>query len=172
MRSISDDAEVSRDEQLEFARRIALNLLETRARSADELRRAMARKSVSEEISAELLGRLEAVGLVDDQAFATALVNTRTKVARRGARHIRQELREKGVPEDVAEVALAGVDPQDALDAAMTFASKKVRSMQGVDPVTVKRRLYGALARRGFSADMVRHVVDAAMGDVAEPFEE
>ena len=156
---------MGRDEQLEFARRIALNLLESRARSADEIRRAMGRKLVPEDIIEELLGRFEAVGLVDDQAFATALVNTRTKVARRGSRRIRQELREKGVPDDVAAVALAGVDPADELDAAMTFAVKRVRSMQGLDSSVAKRRLYAALARRGFSTDVVRRVVEESLAE-------
>lgn len=163
---------MGRDEQLEFARRIALNLLETRARSSEELRRAMARKLVPEEIIEELLGRLEAVGLVDDEAFATALVNTRTKVARRGARHIRQELRSKGVPDDVAAEALAAVDPEDELEAARTFATKKMRSMQGLDTVVAKRRLYGALARRGFGSDVVRCVVDEVLLEADDPFDE
>lgn len=155
---------MGRDEQLEFARRIALNLLTTRARSADELRRAMAKKLVPEDIAEELLGRFEAVGLVDDEAFAAALVTTRTKVARRGSRRIRQELREKGVPEEVAAGALAAMDPQDELEAAMTFAAKKVRSMAGLDDTVAKRRLYGALARRGFAADVVQRVVAETAG--------
>ncbi len=157
---------MSRDEQLEFARRIALNLLETRARSEAELRKAMDRKNVPADIAEELLTRLNAVGLVDDEAFAVALVNTRTKVARRGGARIRQELREKGVPDDVAAGALSQVDPEDELAAAETFAAKKVRSMAGLDPVVAKRRLYGALARRGFGPDVVRRVVaEALSGD-------
>ena len=162
---------MGRDEQVEFARRIALNLLETRARSADELRRAMAKKLVPEDIIADLLERFERVGLVDDAAFATALVNTRTKVARRGRARIRQELREKGVPETVAADALAAVDPEDELAAASQFAVKKVRSMASLDPAVARRRLYGALARRGFGSDVVRHVVEDALGAHGEAHE-
>ncbi len=155
---------MGRDEQIEFARRIALNQLETRARSADELRRAMAKKRVPDDIIEELLGRLERVGLVDDAAFATALVNTRTKVARRGARRIRAELREKGVPDELAEEALSTVDPADEMAAAREFAAKKVRSMAALDPAVARRRLYGALARRGFGSDVVRAVTEDALG--------
>ena len=173
VRSISeDDGALSRDEQLEFARRIALNLLETRARSESELRKAMARKDVAEDIADELVSRLAAVGLVDDQAFAVALVNTRTKVARRGGARIRQELREKGVSEDVAAEALAQVDPADEMEAAVTFAEKKVRSMPGLDDAVAKRRLYGALARRGFAPDVVRQVVEDAMSSREDPWNE
>ena len=157
---------MGRDEQLEFARRIALNQLETRARSADELRRAMAKKLVPEDIIEDLLERFERVGLVDDAAFATALVNTRTKVARRGARRIRAELREKGVPDELAEEALAEVDPQDELEAATDFAAKKARSMASLDPAVARRRLYGALARRGFGSDIVRQVTEDALGSL------
>lgn len=124
----------------------------------------MSRKKVSPEIADEILGRLEAVGLIDDEAFALALVNTRTKVARRGGSRIRAELREKGVPDEVAAEALAQVDPQDELDAAKTFAAKKARTMTGLEDVVAKRRLYAALARRGFSPDVVRLVVHETLG--------
>ncbi len=150
---------MSRDEQLEFARRIALNLLQTRARSEAELHKALARKGVPEGIAEELLERLGSVGLVDDDAFAVALVNTRTTVARRGRARIRQELREKGIGDDVAVAALSQVDPEDELAVARAFAAKKLRSMTGLDQTVARRRLYGALARRGFGPDMVRRVV-------------
>lgn len=166
------DGAVSRDEQLEFARRIALNLLETRARSEAELRRAMARKAVTEDIAEDLLSRLSAVGLVDDAAFASALVNTRTKVARRGGARIRQELREKGVADDVAAEALAQVSPEEEWEAAVTFAEKKVRSMSGLDEAVAKRRLYGALARRGFGPDVVSRAVARALGAQDAPWDD
>lgn len=173
VRSISEtEGTLSRDEQIEFARRIALNQLETQPRSAEELRKAMARKDVAEDIIEYLLSRFAAVGLVDDQAFAIALVNTRTKVARRGGIRIRQELRQKGVSDDVAEQALAQVDPEDELEAARTFAAKKIRSMAGVDEVVAKRRLYGALARRGFTPDVVRRVVRATLEPDDDSFED
>ncbi len=132
----------------------------------------MARKDVPEDVAEDLLTRLTSVGLVDDEAFAVALVNTRTKVARRGGARIRQELREKGVSDDVAAGALSQVDPEDELNAATTFAAKKVRSMKGLDNAVSKRRLYGALARRGFGPDVVRRVVADALGPRHDSWDE
>lgn len=173
MRSISEtESSLSRDEQIEFARRIALNQLETQPRSVEELRKAMARKGVAEDIIEYLLSRFAAVGLVDDRAFAIALVNTRTRVARRGGIRIRQELRQKGVSDDIAQQALSQVDPEDELEAAMTFAAKKARSMAGLDEVVARRRLYGALARRGFTPDVVRRVVQSTLEPENDSFED
>ncbi len=119
----------------------------------------MARKNVPEDIIDEVMARFAAVGLIDDEAFAMALVSTRTTVSRRGGHRIRQELREKGVADEVAVEALSSVDPDEELAAATAFAARKVRSMNGLDEAVAKRRLYGALARRGFGPDVVRRVV-------------
>lgn len=160
---ISEPRPSSRAEQLEVARRIALKQLESRQRTEEELRRALAKRNTPEDVIDELLDRFREVGLVDDHAFATALASTRVSVQRRGAARIRQELRDKGVPQDIADQAIQGIDHHDEFDAALAFARKRASTMGHLEHLVVKRRLYGALARRGFSADVVRRAVETAL---------
>lgn len=148
-----------------MARRIALKQLESRARTEAELRRALARRDTPEEVADELISRFKEVGLIDDAAYARALTNTRLDVQRRGAMRIRQELRNKGIDDELIQDSLAEIDPEDELAAAEAFARKKMRSYQGLEPPVVKRRLYGALARRGFGPETVRRAAEAALTD-------
>lgn len=161
----SEPQPASRLEQLEVARRIALKQLESRQRTEEELRRALAKRNTPEDVIDELMTRFKDVRLVDDHAFAVALATTRVSVQRRGAARIRQELREKGVPQDIAEEAIRGIDAQDEYDAALTFALKRASTMRTLEHLVAKRRLYGALARRGFSADVVRRAVETALDE-------
>lgn len=151
-----------------MARRIALKQLESRARTAEELRRALTKRNTPEDVIEEIVDRFRDVGLVDDAAFARALMNTRVEVQRRGGLRIRQELRQKGVPDDVVAEAMGELDRESELEAATAFAVKKARSLTGLDPMVAKRRLYGALARRGFTADVVRAAAEAATGEAVE----
>ena len=152
--------EISRAEQLEFARRIALRLLDARSRSEAELRSRLASRGVPEDVSEELMERFREVGLLDDAAFADALTQTRVQVDRHGVTRIRAELRRRGVDEDVAAEALSRVGQEEQLEAARAFAQRRARTLAGLDSRVARRRLAGALGRRGFGGAVVSLVVD------------
>ncbi len=143
---------------LEFARRIALRLLDSRSRSEAELRTKLAAKGVPQEQIDELLGRFREVGLVDDAAYAKALARTRREVNRQGRGRIQQELQRQGLSPEDAEAGLAELDQDGELEAARAFAERRARSLSGLEPHVAKRRLLGALQRRGFSVGVAMQV--------------
>lgn len=118
----------------------------------------MAKRFVPDEIIVEVLDRFEDVGLVDDTQFAALWVEGQQRRMKSG-RVLRQELRRKGVDDEVITEALE-LTPDDAdYQAALTFATKRVRSMSGLEPAVRYRRLAGALARRGFAPGLCHRVV-------------
>ncbi|AQP44606.1 regulatory protein RecX [Tessaracoccus flavus] len=155
-------------DQLEVARKIALDLLAVRQRSAHELGAAMARRNVPDDVAGEIIARFTGVGLVDDEAFAAALTSTRSTVGQRGRHRIRAELQAKGIDREVAESALADLDPDDELEAALALARRRARSMTSLEPHVARRRLAGVLARRGFPSSVVSAAVSEALGGSVE----
>ena len=156
-----------------MARKIALDQLATRQRSEHELRATLARRNVPGDIIDELMVRFTEVGLIDDESFAAALSTTRATVGQRGRYRIRQELSAKGIDREVAEAAIANLDPDDELEAAIALATKRARSMSGLEPHVARRRLAGVLARRGFPSSVVSAAVARALDTQAhetEPF--
>ncbi len=97
------------------------------------------------------VARLTELGYVDDTAWAAGYV-ARTRSTERSARILRAELREHGVDADtVAEALLAHDDDAAALAAARRLG----RSHRRLPPDARDRRLYAALARRGFGPDTI-----------------
>lgn len=154
MRSISD---------IEFARKIALDLLSARPRSEAELRAALGKKDVPPEIVDELCQRFNEVGLLDDAAFAATLATSRSQHSGRGRMRIRQELRQKGVDDEVAQAALEEISVDDEIEAARAVAAKKQRALGKLEHHVAKRRLVGVLSRRGFSSSVVMQVADETL---------
>lgn len=153
----------------DVAREIALRRLSLRAHSRAELAAAMARKNVPSEIIDEILERFEEVQLIDDAAFAEAWTRSRHTHRSISRRVIAQELRTKGIDPEVAREALAEVSDEDELEAARRIAAKKARSLASLDHQVARRRLAGALARRGFGSSVVHRVVTEALaGDPDE----
>jgi regulatory protein len=148
------------------ARKILLDALTGQARSRRELRDKLARRDVPPELAERLLDRFTEVGLIDDDAFARAWVESRQRSRGLARRALAQELRRKGVDDETARCALDDLDPADEEDAARALVRKKLRTLRGVDTTTATRRLAGLLARKGYPAGMAFAVVRDELGAV------
>ncbi len=164
-----------------YLERAALFYLERYASSVANLRNILDRK-VRRSVEAhgtdlaegrrwidEVLRKLTGMGLLNDVAFAEA--KTRS-LLRQGKpkRTIGFALRAKGVGQDDLEKALAAVEDPDAdLRAAIVFARKRKFGPFGpkLDPAA-RQRQFGAFARRGFSYDLARKILDAPSAEAAE----
>ena len=143
------------------ARTILLEQLTGRARSRKELADKLAAKLVPDDVATRLLDRFEEVGLIDDEAFARLWVSSRGAGSSRGlaGRALSQELRRKGVDDQVVREVLDDVEPDAERDAARALAERRLRSLSRVDDVTATRRLVGMLARKGYPAGLCHQVV-------------
>jgi regulatory protein len=141
----------------------SLDMLARAPRSVRDLRRRLLLKGEAEADVDAAIERLTAAGLLDDAAFARVFV--RAKVSSQGfsRRRLQQELAKRGVPRDIADVAIVEVLHDDEVDEGANIeraALKKLRTLRGLDEETQRRRLYGYLARRGYSMDDVRVVLE------------
>jgi len=132
-----------------------LGLLAVRQRSRGELERRLVQAGFDhDEVGAEL-ERLERVGLLDDEAFAKAVVESRMGTRGESRRVVAMHLARAGVASDVAADALADV-PETDEDRAVRLAESKARRLTGLEPQVAFQRLYGFLARRGYGPETAR----------------
>ncbi|MDR0945166.1 MAG: recombination regulator RecX [Bifidobacteriaceae bacterium] len=154
-------------EHEQVARSTALRLLTNSPKSRHQLEQALAKKEVPSSVVAHVLDRFEAVGLVDDAAFAEMLVRTRHTERGLAGPALAQELRRYGVDKDTAAQAMEHVSEADELEAATALAAKKLQATRGLDRTTRLRRVYSLLARKGYRTATARHAIDTALA--AEP---
>lgn len=162
--------EASRSDAEAFARKILLDQLTGQARSRKELAERLAKKNVPDDLAARLLDRFEEVGLIDDAAFARAWVASRGRSEGRALarRALAQELRRKGVADEVAREALDEIDPVEEEAAARALVRRKLRSMGSLAPEVRTRRLLGMLARKGYPGSLAMAAIRSEMADVPE----
>jgi regulatory protein len=159
------------------ARKILLDQLTGQARSRKELSDKLAAKNVPPDVATRLLDRFEEVGLVDDEAFARSWIASRGSGGSGGKglakRALAQELRRKGVDDEVAREALEEIDPAEEEAAARALVRRKLRSLSRVDDVTATRRLVGMLARKGYGSGLSFAVVkDELAASGRQPLDE
>lgn len=134
------------------ARSICLSQLERAPKTRGQLAATMRRRLVPDDAAERVLDRLEAVGLVDDRAFAMAWVTSRHGTRGLAGRSLRRELRERGVEDDTIAAAVGQLDEDIELATARELGIRKQRSMSSLPVATQQRRLVALLGRKGYPA--------------------
>ena len=138
----------------------ALRFLKIRPRSTAELKEKLEAKDFSATDIAGVLQDLTASRLLDDRAFTKALINYR--LARPfGFRRIIQELRSKGVAQDIIDEALSAIKDEYRPDhVALDLAQRRWARLPAIlDVQKKKKRVMDFLLRRGFDADVVIKII-------------
>lgn len=164
----------------------ALRFLEVRSRSEAEVRRRLIISGYRPDLVDGAIARLTAIGILDDEAFARAWVESRDRARPRGERALARELALKGVDREVARgvlaeretpareddagsadgggsthggrgVRAAGVSVDEA--AARRLVARRASALNRiVDPRERRRRAYALLARNGFDPETAARV--------------
>lgn len=161
----SEIAALTSQDSVEQGYERALRFLGVRPRSIAEVRRNLAEKETPPAMIDAVIARLEANGYVDDVAFTQFWISNRQQFRPRGGRALRFELREKGVPNNIVDEALAEFD---GTEAAYQAAREKARRLSKLDPRAFREKVGTFLARRGFDYDTVREVTDRLIKEQAE----
>ena len=140
----------------------ALGLLAVRPRSRRELERRLLQARFEADEVADVLRRLERVGLIDDEAFARQYAEQRFGVVREGSRAVERGLRAAGIAPTLAAATAEG-GAGDEEERAQRLAESKARRLAGVEPRTAFNRLSSLLMRRGYSPDLARRVARKAL---------
>ena len=152
----------------DVARAIVLKQLSMAPRSRHQLADTLRQRGCPDDVSTRVLDRMEAVGLVDDDAYAQMVVRSKQAIRGLAKRALAQELRVKGVADETIEDALGSIDSESERALAEQVAVKAMRRLAGLDPHVQARRLAGVLGRKGYSSSVVYAVVPDAVNDAPE----
>ena len=143
----------------------AADLIGRRAMSRRDLEKKLQEKGASE-AEARYAGEwLEAIGALDDAAYAAALVRHCGDMGY-GPRRAREKLREKGVPQEFWEEALEELPPDGGqID---RFLQNKLRGRAPDEKE--KKHLTDALLRRGFSWSEVKSAWSRYGSEIPEEY--
>jgi SOS response regulatory protein OraA/RecX len=171
---------------------VAAHFLEVRSRSVEEVRRHLIRAGYKNDLVLGAVGRLAELGMLNDDAFARAWLESRFRSRPRSSRVLRQELAQKGIDRAIVEAAMAereemrsdalagpasqrsDVESTDARTTADEDAAERLLAKRGpalrrvIDPRVRRQRAYMLLARNGFDPDVCREAANRFVARGAE----
>jgi len=148
----------------ELAYQKALHFLSYRLRSSAEVRQNLSKRGTPEPLVEETLNRLQRAGLVNDQEFARAWVENRNTFQPRSKSVLRMELRRKGLSDEIVQPVLDEQVNEKTL--AFEAARKYARRLAGLGWPEFRQKLFGFLARRGFSYTTLSPIVSEVWKEI------
>lgn len=141
------------------AKSYALRLIKFRARAEKEVRDKLQRRDFDPEVIEQAIAWLLKSRFLDDALFAKLWVQSRIKRPL-GISRLRRELWQKGISREITDAALGQVQ-EDYDESAVIRAviAAKSKGMKGISLDKKRARLFGYLARRGFSRERIMEAI-------------
>lgn len=158
-RARQDSATTTPVESAERAREIALRILGSAPRSAEQLREGLRKRHVVEPVIEEIIARYVEVGLLNDPELAATVARTRHSERGASRRAIAEELRRKGFQAHDIDAALSQIDDDDEFARARELAMARWHKLAALDYEARVRRTVGMLGRKGYSPSVAFGVV-------------
>jgi regulatory protein len=155
-------------EAADAAKQVLLRRLSHAPRTRKELAKDLKDKDISDEVANVALDRFEEVGLINDRALASNYVSSQHERKGLGKNALRQQLRAKGISDDMALEAISQISDDQEFQAAFALACKKIRSLQRDDAKTQLRKIVGVLARKGYSSNLAFRVAKEVISDLPD----
>jgi len=145
------------------AREICLQQLTLAPKTCAQLKDALRKRGIPDDVADAVLDRFTDVGLIDDAAFARAWVESRHYSRGLSGRALGAELRRRGVGAEEIRDAVATLDPGAEAETARRLVEQKLASTKGQPAQARTRKLAGMLARKGYPPGLAFRVIREAL---------
>lgn len=126
-------------------------------------------------LTEKIIARLRELGYVDDSKFVSWWIEQRHTHKPKGMRLIAQELKAKGISDELVKPLLVKKggqyfsdrnenDTDDEETLARRAIARKLPLWKKLPKPERKKKIYGFLGRRGFESDTIAHIIDEVDG--------
>lgn len=137
-----------------------LRFLSFRPRSEKEVLDYLRKKGVGEETQKMVIDKLKKLEFLNDERFASWLLEKRSCDQPRGKNQLKIELLRKGIDKETADDILTQRTEEEELSLAKKLITKKLFRLANLPPEEKRKKLYSFLVGRGFEWEIVKEAVD------------
>ncbi|WP_251552004.1 recombination regulator RecX [Neobacillus muris] len=160
--------EIQYQDDIRKAYNLAVHYLARRMRSEKEIKDYLAKKDVEEPIINEVLHKLTNQKYTNDKDFALAFVRTQVNTTDKGPDLIKQELKEKGIAEELIFMALTEFTHELQIEKAVKLSQKFFNKPSKESQKIQKQKLEQMLVRKGYPIGIIQIAAEGVQNNVQE----
>ena len=159
-----DRAKINRLQSAEAevqARELALHFLSYRMRTEKEVRDKLRQKGIQGACVQKIVQRLKRMGLLNDREFAREFARSKVRRGFLGERAMRQELRKKGVAQNLLEKVITEVYAEnDPVSLARALVNKRKGRYMDLEEKQYRKKMQDLLLRKGYDWEVIGEVLN------------
>lgn len=157
-------------EELEKAKRYVVDYL--LGKTTKQVQDKLTTKGYESDVIEQVMEFISQYRLMDDQDYAKRYAHDASKFKKHGTRKIKQTLKEKGIADEDVQLALSRINEQDEIDNAKKLLSNKINTYRkkAKNKYELKGKCYQFLASRGYTSDIIEHVLHQLLVDQEEDY--
>jgi len=140
------------------AKAYAFKLLSYRSRSRKEIAEKLSEKGFLQGETERVISYLEQLEFIKDETLAGQILRTALERKNLGRQGIKMLLLRRGIEKDLINETLSSLTDDEEQEAARRLAGKKLKNLKGHPENIIKQKLWRALQRKGFPADIINSV--------------
>lgn len=153
-------ADVKEQASYDYGLQEALNYISYQLRTEKETRTYLQKKEIPLEDRHKITARLKELDVLNDRTYAMSYVRTQIRLSDKGPSNLYQQLRKKGVQDDLIDEALELYTPELQAEIAARTAAKGVKKIRGKSYRETLQKLRMNLTKKGFNQDIIQQAVD------------
>ena len=148
--------EMKKEDTVKYAKEISVAYIAYTPRTEHQVREHLKKKDIDESSKEETIQALYRYAFLDDAAYVRSFVSSYSH--KLGEHAMRMKLKERGVAKHIIDENLH-VEEDSQKQVAKALADKLFARYAGQDAYKAKQKVYAALARKGFSYDVINSVL-------------
>lgn len=161
-------ADVKEQASYDFGLQEALNYISYQLRTEKEVRTYLQNKEIPLEDRHKIVARLKELGVLNDQTYAVSYVRTQIRLSDKGPANLTQQLRKKGVQDDLIAEAMALYTPELQAEIAANTAVKGLKKIRGKSHHETLQKLRLNLIKKGFNQDIAQQAIEGLDYEIDE----
>lgn len=125
-----------------------------------EVRAMLERHKTEPDDINRVLQHLVKEGYIDESRYAQAFVHDKVRFAKWGRIKIAQALRQKHIPQFVADEALSSIDDDEYMAALKDVVQSRYRTVKGATGYERKMKTMKSVCGRGYEPPLVSRILD------------
>lgn len=137
----------------------AVRYIKIRSRSVYEIRSKLFKDNYFSDDIDRCISKLLEQGYLNDQVYASSFFHEQLITTSRGPRKIEDELKKRGIKEDIIQEVISLYDESIQYDKLSKIISKMIRSNRNKSNLLLQKKIYTDLLREGFSKSIIDQVI-------------
>lgn len=152
-------AEIKKSGGFDVGLQLALNYVSFQLRTEKEVGKMLKEKEISASDSKLVIAHLRKLNVLDDKSYSESYLRTQIRLSDKGPSVLAQQLREKGVKEEVIQESLPLYTMDQQIEVATHAADKVLRRLQSKSHKEMLQKLKLHLMQKGFSQEIIQQVL-------------